>query len=404
MRKLAGNLVLLLGTVLVTAWILDLVLVVKPPKDYMARRTELRRQAARNAGLEFDGRSQSEVARDLRNAGTDAWPAVSALNVSQQSPGLVDTLFPLGGIAGVTTVLCGELGRHVLYQADRFGFRNPPEAWTGPRVVLVGDSYSAGMCVADSLSPGDALRRRGIPALAVAFRGASPVFELGLLREYVAPLRPAVVLWVYYEGNDLDELNESQSAILRRYFDSTFSQRLSERQAEVDTLLRNWVTREEARIARAEAAHRPEPATRTAAKVIKLYHLRRLFTAITGPRPDVGEPRLPLLDSVLTAARDAVTGWGGSLRFVYVPAPHDFGRRGLENVLGIHSYDQVKAIACRLGLPVLDLRQRLTARPDADSLFPSPAFDGVHFSDYGFRVFGEELAGFVEQDGTDCTD
>lgn len=402
MRKLAGNLALLLGTVLVTAWILDLVLVVKPPKDYMARRTELRRQAARNAGLEFDGRSQSEVARDLRNAGTDAWPAVSALNVSQQSPGLVDTLFPLGGIAGVSTVLCGELGRHVLYQADRFGFRNPPDAWNSPRVVLVGDSYSAGMCVADSLAPGAALRQRGISALAVAFRGASPLFELALLREYIAPLRPAVVLWVYYEGNDLDELNESQPPILGRYLDSAFGQRLRDRQAEIDTLLRNWVTREEERIASAEAAHQPEPMTRTAAKVIKLYHLRRLVAAITAPRPPKREPRLPLLDSVLTAARDAVTGWRGSLRFVYLPAPHAFGRRGLEDVLGIHYYDEVITMACRLGLPVLDLRQRLTARPEADALFPSPAFDGVHFSDHGFRVFGEELAGFVERNGSDC--
>lgn len=403
MKKLAANLALLFASLLVTAWVLDLFLVLLPPRDYMARRTELRQQAARNAGIaSFDPRSQSEVARDLRDSGTDAWPSVSGLNVIQTTPEDVDTLFPLSGIARVPTVLCGELGVPVIYQADRHGFRNPDSAWAAPRVVLIGDSFAAGMCVGEAVTAGGVLRAGGVPALTIGYRGADPLTELGQLREFVAPLRPPLVLWLYFEGNDLEEPFEPGREPLRRYLDPAFRQHLAARQAETDTLLRNWVLREEARHDSAVARFRPEPWPRTAAKVIKLYHLRQLAARAAARPKRTAPPGPDLMDTVLTRARDEVRAWGGELKVVYLPAAHAFGARGLEDVPGVRLYEEMRSRICRLQLPLLDLRRRLTARPDADSLWPSPAFDGIHFNERGYRAFGEELAGFVSARVNDC--
>ena len=56
---------------------------------------------------------------------------------------------------------------------------------------------------------------------------------LAKLKEYVSPRQPRIVLWFYYEGNDLTDLQrEQQSMLLRNYLnDDRFTQSALLRQA-----------------------------------------------------------------------------------------------------------------------------------------------------------------------------
>ena len=47
--------------------------------------------------------------------------------------------------------------------------------------------------------------------------GFGPLLELAALTEYLTPLKPPVVLWVFFEGNDLtDDLPSENRAELKK--------------------------------------------------------------------------------------------------------------------------------------------------------------------------------------------
>jgi hypothetical protein len=68
---------------------------------------------------------------------------------------------------------------------------------------------------------------------------------LATLKEYAESVRPKVVLWFYFEGNDLRDLSdERRGPLLSRYLVSNqFSQHLSSRQDEIDRALGGYLDR-----------------------------------------------------------------------------------------------------------------------------------------------------------------
>ena len=92
-------------------------------------------------------------------------------------------------------------------------------------------------------------------------RGNGPLFELAQIKEYLPALKPKIVLWFYYEGNDLSNLKiEKQSALLRRYLEGGFTQNLLDRQADIDRVLTEYYDRRRGR--RTRTAVNPEPGDR----------------------------------------------------------------------------------------------------------------------------------------------
>src|SRR5262245_26182995 len=71
----------------------------------------------------------------------------------------------------------------------------------------------------------------GIRTLNLGIQGDGPLTMLATLREFGPILKPGIVLWCFFEGNDLGDLIvERQSPLLRRYLTFGFTQRLFERQ------------------------------------------------------------------------------------------------------------------------------------------------------------------------------
>lgn len=89
---------------------------------------------------------------------------------------------------------------------DRNGFRNPHDLATAD-VAVVGDSFVEGALVAAGDTFTEALGR--LLGCTVANLGQSaygPQQELAVLKRHATPLRPGLCLWMFYEGNDLEDL------------------------------------------------------------------------------------------------------------------------------------------------------------------------------------------------------
>jgi hypothetical protein len=342
--------------------------------------------AAKRAGIPFDGRTKYEVVEDLRARGVDAFPAVSAIPIGDA------TLFPLSGMSHKTTVQCNESGTYVLYESDQYGFNNPDESWTKrPDVVLIGDSFTHGFCVPAPQSLAGQLRGSGLGVLNLGVFGSGPLKEFAVFKEYAGLRKPPIILWVYFEGNDLDELAEEETSplLLRYYLDEGFSQNLVQRQSEVDRLVKNFI---DGRLAEERLR------MGKVAGVIGFYNyiaaselgrgitLARLRSAL-GPLFSRDRPDLSLFQGILRKARDESSTWGGELYFVYLP---EYGRYASKVDSDAYRHrGEVLSIVKALKIPVIDVHTAFAAHPDPLSLFPFRLNN--HFAPEGYRLAAQTI-------------
>lgn len=184
--------------------------------------------------------------------------------------------------------------------------------------------------------------------------GNGPLLEYAALVEYGKALKPAKVLWVYCEKNDLsgDLQSEKNNPLLMQYIEDGFSQNLINRQQEVDSRLGKYII-----------SAQPQPLLFIINR-IRLHAIRNVIGF------DVDAINLdPLFAEILTKAKAEVDGWEGKLYFVYLPEytrykksfSHDDFRRKSEVI------EVVKG----LGIPVIDIHQEVFANhPDPLALFP----------------------------------
>lgn len=92
---------------------------------------------------------------------------------------------------------------------DHNGFRND-EDLNRADVVVLGDSYVEGaMLPSSDLLTAALARRLGTPVANLGVNGYGPEQELIVLKRYALSLQPKTIVWVFFEGNDLDQVRLS---------------------------------------------------------------------------------------------------------------------------------------------------------------------------------------------------
>lgn len=190
----------------------------------------------------IDLRPRPEVIASLARAGIEAWPPPIVFTLGHAVDAGVLPFHPLSGIANAWITYCNEGDQPAtpIDRSDRFGFNNADTVYALPRdrIVLLGDSYVWGACVHQEQTIAGHLRRQGFAAVSLGIGGNGPLSNLAILREYGATMAPKLVVWFHTDGNDIDDLRDTEirSAAFRRYADPNFRQGLAARQAEVDAL------------------------------------------------------------------------------------------------------------------------------------------------------------------------
>jgi hypothetical protein len=359
---------------------------------------------ARRYGVHYDTRTHLEVVRDLRAEGIMAASGMYPLGfLSPQADGSLVSRFTIDGVEAVlfgglsrrTTVLCNEAGVWITYESDEHGFHNPHGLWDLEHldVVTLGDSYTQGMCVPSERNFAAVIRDRYPGTLNLGMANTGPLISLAMLKEYAAAFRPKRVLWFFYEGNDLSGLTkEHLSPLLMRYLRGPFVQGLRHVQAEVDSLLEDYV------------AHRlrtmpedPRPLTRAVARssvvpaFVHLPKLRALLGLALGGHGDhrvVTDETMDLFGAILAEAQRVVEGWGGDLYLIYLP---DRERYAMPSAAELYETNRsrVHEIAHSLGLPVVDVHEAFEAHGDPLALFPFRRRG--HYNEEGHRLVGEAV-------------
>lgn len=388
------------------------------PSAWLRDTTAASIKAAKAQGISFDARTKSEVVNDLRARGLEAVPSMFPGGlIKQQGDGTVISLIsndgveflPLGSISHKPTVVCNENGQYLVYSTDEHGFNNPDVLWKDQKaeVVALGDSYTQGWCVGLEENFIDEIRKKHPAILNLGIEGNGPLMELATLREYGQLFKPKVVLWFFYEGNDLADLdNERRSPLLNQYLKTGFSQRLMSRQAEIDSVLTDYIERFKGRntllVALEEAwelATHPRRLPKGISGVIILAELRGRLGLVQGQLttvPSEGrvatdndnqtiKPLMELLHAILSNAKKSVNEWGGELFFVYLPERERYITAGNPNP----HRDRVLKVVAMTGLRLIDMHEVFKAQQDPLALFPFRI--GGHYNDHGHSLVAEKV-------------
>lgn len=153
-------------------------------------------------------------------------------------------IFPLSGHSNILTIMCNEDGTFAKYDSDNYGFNNPKFAWDERKLdyLLIGDSMTHGACVNRPNDIASILREiTNKSALNLGYGGNGPLIEYATLVEYSKKFEIKKILWLYYEGNDLIELNnEIKNNILIKYINNNnFNQNLISKQDHINILIKN---------------------------------------------------------------------------------------------------------------------------------------------------------------------
>jgi len=364
-------------------------------------------QFAAGFGVNFDTRDRIEVLVDAQSRGIDAVPALYPSALLEPQPGgpvksmiRIDgaEILPLGGISNKLSVLCNELGDYVFYQSDARGFRNPKGTWRSPRLdlAIVGDSFAQGFCVQSHQHFVNLLRQHYPATLSLGMGSNGPLLELATLKEFLPSLKPKIVLWVYFEKNDLNELrHEARSPLLLHYLKAGFRQELNSKQAKIDHALLAYVEKQKLKALRRQherKSRRQSPDAKKLTELAKLTTLRSSLGLISRQETLVEEEAranrevdMALFKSILMQAKSTVESWGGSLYFVYFP---QWERYASSKPLKVNR-KQVLEIVTGLQIPLIDLHSTLRSHTDPLSLFPFRLFG--HYNADGNRLVAEAV-------------
>lgn len=339
-----------------------------------------------------------DVVMEMRSQGNVAYPRVPAtLLVDSEVDFRVGArhLYPVAPAPGrVTVVLCNGPEGTITYPSDRFGFDNVDSLWDQDSVdvVLIGDSYTHGVCVPRGKETAGRLRDRW-STLNLGMSGAGPLTELGILREYATDVATPVVVWDYYEGNDLTDLRvESGRDWLTAYLDPGYDQRLDAKRPAIDTQYESWLD--------SLIALGPGPVTghvEARGPVQLVRDALRLRTLRTLAHFGVHFPRrqsvLGSLPGVLSRANDDVSSRGGRLLLVYIPS---YARYDTWFGEGPPGHDELSRFAQEERIPMIDLDSAFRATGDPRSLWSNPR---GHLNEAGYEIVAGSIAAALDSLG-----
>jgi hypothetical protein len=305
------------------------------------------------SGKNFDTRNKFEFFKDSIKKNKNITLRVSPSFFLNENK----NLSPFSGLSNSETINCNEMGYYAVYQSDRYGFNNPDAEWDLQKVeyLIVGDSFVHGACVNRPNDIGSVLRKlSNQPVLNLAYSNNGPLLEYATLREYLKP-NVKNVLFVYYEGNDFNDLKrELSSEILLEYLkDLNFSQKLKSRQNEIDDMVRNKVikNRNDSNIIKSK-----KNIFKIGFDFIRLSTSRGVFY-----NKKNSIPQLPSqFKEILKLAKDLSVNNNSNFYFIYLPTIARYLPLSKKDVnMYDESYISVKKIINELDIEFIDIHKEV---------------------------------------------
>lgn len=347
----------------------------------------------KQTGNKWDGRNRLDIYKELKKNNkkiTVTYHPSFTLKKNYST-------FPLSGLSNSETIFCNENGYYSIYQSDRYGFNNPDNEWDENEIeyLLIGDSFTHGACVNRPYDISSILRNLSNKSvLNLGYTGNGPLIKYATLREYLNT-NVKKVLWIYYEGNDLLDLEiERTNNILINYLkDLNFTQNLKFKHNEINEFLNKKLIEIEIKVDNFEINKKKENAI-IKYKILKFIRLNITKQIIRKSLFNNSEENnlieIDNIKKILTLSRDLVIKNNSKLYFVYLPEYKRYKKTNDNK-----NYNLVKDIVNELNIPFIDINKEVFEKEQNPlKLFPFEQYG--HYNIDGYKKVTETIYKFTK--------
>lgn len=398
--RLKQNIITTAFSILLSCYLIEGVFYLTNFENYLNIEKRLFVSEVKKSNQKFDWRTTYQFYKDSKKENEDIVITIKPSHYLNNSK----KLFPLTGISSRETVYCNENGYWVKFKSDKFGLRNKNQDWnTQNNFFLIGDSFGMGACVND----GDTIKANlekfygEGSVIDLSYNGRGPLQQYAIMREYLKYLNPKLVLWLYYEENDLLNLsNEITDNLLNNYLvNDDFSQNIYYRQQEADKL--NYETLEN------EISFRKKLHYKKFFKFLKLSNLREItLENFIGKNKSVEQVdysnQLENFKEIIIKAKKLAEQNDSEFLFVYLPSAYEYLPKKIKDraYLLIKDYPDIIDILRVNNIKFYDFKAEVNENfNDPLSLFAFRSH--THFNPKGYKVLSNKISQFVDSNYLD---
>ena len=288
---------------------------------------------AKEKQINFDIRSPEQAYLDFKNENEKVKPnflfAKHFSNLTTfKNAKKNKNIIPFRGPLNSLTVSCAESLKYKLIQNDKYGFKNENSIYEKKiKNFLLGDSYAEGLCEDTRNDIAGHLNKKNNNTINFGVTGTGPLISLAILREFGDKFKPKNIIYLYFEGNDLDELNyEKKDNILVNYLNEQYNQNYINRYDEIEQFLQdaeketekniyvnynNMTVLEKKNMFDIFKAHLKD--------ILEINSLKNIFKYKILSKQQQEEYDLDLLYKIVEKMKKETQKWDGNYIFVYVP-------------------------------------------------------------------------------------
>ena len=301
-------------------------------------------------------------------------------------------IIPFKGPVNKPTLGAGEDGyRRTIYN-DKYGFQNPNYVYKKEiDIMIIGDSFALGMPFSEKDDIAGRIRKNGnLNAINYGISGAGPLLSLAVLSEYGPFFSPKKVYYLFFEGNDMDDLITEKNSFLVNYL-SDYTQNLYKNHDEVKIFLEDYEKIIYEILPYKDKSNRIVKKTQN-----KFYENFKDFLEL-GSLKDILFSRsfhsfkekedLELMVSTLKKMKEITEGWGGEINFVYIPSWHRYNQK-----FSFVNYSYKKKIRNLSGLSKIKFIDIVEVFAN-QNVEPLNLYNfGLHFNDKGYEIVSNTIA------------
>ena len=383
---------ILFSSVLFTLYLFETYLTVNSNQAEV-NKVKIKENFEKKNAKDYETRSKYQFFKDLSNNNKNFTVTVSPAKFNDPKR----NIHFLSGTSNSKTIDCNENGYFSIYLSDRFGFNNPNDQWEGEDIkyILLGDSFVHGACVNRPNDIASQLRvLSNKKVINLGYKANGPLSMLATLKEYM-PKNTENVLWVYFEGNDLNDLEfELNNKILIKYYSNiNFKQNLKKKQKIINLLNKKILFKSidlEDRII--------DQASRNARlknKLLKFIRLNETKKVLNLKKIKQTEKKLPIKEfkNIIKNAKKYVENNNSKLHFVYLPQFERYNNNVLNS-----NYDEIKQIIGELDINFIDIHKGVFLKhKDPLELFPFKMWG--HYNENGYKKVSSYIYENLKQYG-----
>ena len=357
---------------------------------------------AKKNNLQYDLRSPTQFYIDEKKNNKNLEPkffyakSFSSFKVFQEAK-KNKTLIPFRGPINKNSTSCAEDLIYRIYENDKYGFKNSNKIYEKKiNTFLLGDSYAEGLCENEKNDTAGHLRKMKFNTLNFGVTGSGPLLSLAVLKEYGLALKPKNIVYFYFEGNDLFDLEWEKNTYLINYLKPNFQlnylkyseeikEFLNDAHEEKISLMKKFISEQK------ESKKDDKKLIALTKDILELTTLKNIWRSKNlFSKKDL---EMDLFFDTLKKMRFETINNGGNFIFIYIPSWSRYFTKYNKNEVLFNKKNEILNFLKKEKILFFDFENEISDSSDKKKYFPL-GYMG-HFNAFGYKEISNSIINLI---------